>query len=107
MNSSKIYDAFESIMNLRKEEKNNSLIFSEHSPVKQKVDYCLSRLKDDFKEIIVKDFLENSYKYWWLESYSETNYYRKRFRAITAFVNLFNLIYENNIIFSNINSNCY
>ena len=62
--------------------------------------YCLNSLKSNFREILLKSYFNVSYKFWWVDKYSQSAYYRRRAKAVISFVNLFNLIYENFSYFS-------
>ena len=83
MNSRKIYNQFNSILK-NANQKN------------YQIKKCLRLLKDDYKEILENSFFKRIYDYWWVDCYSVTNYYRKRFRAIRSFVCLFNVMNETN-----------
>ena len=64
--------------------------------------YCLSALSYEYQKILRKSYFEDEYKFWWVDEYSKTAYYRKRIKAVTSFVKLFELINEN---FDNFSSN--
>ena len=81
MNSRKIYNKFYSILKQKETQKSKAIS-------------CLDFLKEDYKEILNNSFFNKIYEYWWLDYYSETNYYRKRFRAIRSFVNLYQTLDE-------------
>lgn len=66
--------------------------------------YCLKSLRYEFQRIINKSFMNVKYKYWWVEEYSKSTFYRKRNKAITSFVRLFEFIYEN---FNSVSVNPY
>ena len=59
------------------------------------LDYCLSSLKSDFQEILNESYFNVSYKFWWVDYYSKSAFYRRREKAITSFVSLFEMINEN------------
>ena len=65
------------------------------------VNYCLNALHFDYREIIVKSYLSPDYKFWWVDRYCKSSYYRKRIKAVNSFVRLYELIYENFRHFSN------
>lgn len=69
--------------------------FSGRLLFKEKLNYCLDHLKEEYREIINNSFLIACYQFWWLDKYSESAYYRKRFRAISSFVFLFKTFDEN------------
>ncbi len=57
--------------------------------------YCLSSLKEEYILILQNTYLTLSYQFWWLDYYSKSSFYRKRFTAVSSFVALFEMIYEN------------
>ena len=57
--------------------------------------YCLNSLKEEYRLILTKSYLDNSYQFWWLDYFCKSSYYRKRYWAIVAFVRLFEMIHEN------------
>ena len=57
--------------------------------------YCLDRLDLEYREIIERSYLDSEYEFWWVDKYCKTSFYRKREKAISSFVQLFDLIYEN------------
>ena len=58
-------------------------------------DYCLERLEYEYRNVLVNSFINCTYKFWWLEYYSKSTFYRMRERALVSFVSLFEMIYEN------------
>lgn len=96
MSSAEIYSDFYSIL------EDTKLV---NCKKKSDISSVLLLLKDEYREIINKSFLNTDYEYWWIETYSESTYYRKRFRAIRTFVNLFNFINENTV--SNSDATCF
>ena len=59
------------------------------------MNYCYHSLSYEYQRIFRKCYLDEEYKLWWEEEYSKTNFYRKRIKAVTSFVNLFEMKYEN------------
>lgn len=57
--------------------------------------YCLESLHPEYKRIMESILFNHNYKYWWLDHYSQSSFYRKRNKALTSFVLLFETIYEN------------
>lgn len=57
--------------------------------------HALNCLKDEYKQIIYKTYLGDYFKFWWIDYYCKSSYYRKRIVAVTAFVKIFEIIYEN------------
>ena len=62
-------------------------------------DYCYKSLSDEHREILNKTYINKNYRFWWVDRYSKSSYYRKRIIAITSFVHLFEFIYENFVHF--------
>ena len=56
---------------------------------------CLDRLHYEYKKIIIECFVNKKFKFWWMEYYSKSAFYRARSRAVVCFVSLFEMIYEN------------
>ena len=57
-------------------------------------DYCLTLLDEEYQTILKKSYIENDYEFWWVDYYCKSSYYRKRFSAVLAFVQLFEKNYE-------------
>lgn len=57
--------------------------------------YCLFSMKEEFKLILDNSYFKKKYQFWWVDYYCKSSYYRKRFKAVSAFVALFEMIYEN------------
>ena len=89
----KIYYQFREIM--KEEFKLRLKKKKDYSRFKFVFDYSFNSLSLEFQEIIKKTYLDSKFKFWWMELYPQTTFYRKRHRAISSFVHLFNLIYEN------------
>ena len=62
--------------------------------------YCVNQLDTDYKEIFVETYVKRSFKFWWVDKYCKSSFYRKRIKAIYSFVLLFEMIYENFYHFS-------
>ena len=58
-------------------------------------DYCMNLMRNNFRDILVNSYFNVTYKFWWVDHYCKSSYYRMRARAVSAFVNIFNIIYEN------------
>ena len=56
---------------------------------------CLNLMKDEYLLILQNSYFSPSYKFWWMDYYCKSSFYRKRIIAITSFVALFEMIYEN------------
>ena len=65
------------------------------------MNYCLNALRTDYREIMIESYINPVYRFWWVDKYCKSSFYRRRTKAITSFVNLYNLIYENYPSFSN------
>ena len=57
--------------------------------------YCMSLMRNNFKEILTKSYFDVDYKFWWVDKYCQSSFYRLRAKAVYSFMNLFNTIYEN------------
>lgn len=57
--------------------------------------FCLNQLEYEYKSLLIRSFLKCSYKFWWVDIYTKSTFYRMRARALSNFVSLFELIYEN------------
>ena len=90
-----IYEKFNEIIKIKTGLKNNSFDSNKRKIVIGIINHCLNSVEDDFGLILRKTYFENSYKFWWLDYFSKSTFYRKRFRAISLFVHLFEMIYEN------------
>ncbi len=58
-------------------------------------EYCLNLMKEEYLLILQNSYFRKCYKFWWMDYYCKSSYYRKRLVAITSFVSLFEMIYEN------------
>jgi len=95
MSTQEIYAKFNAVVNEAKLVNNDETIFS-------KITHCLNCIKEEYREILNKSYFAQDYKFWWIDFYSETTYYKKRFRAITSFVYLYDSLNEDfDIHFSN------
>jgi len=95
MRVKEIYCKFNQIIRKR-----NQVVFKgKQSFEYQKFNFTLSRslslLKEEYSMILNKTYFDCSYKFWWVDYYSKTCFYNKRFIAISSFVHLFYVIYEN------------
>ena len=64
------------------------------------LNYCLKSVKPSSREILLNSYFQRDYKFWWIDKYCKSSYYRMRTRAVHCFVNLFDTIYENFSYFS-------
>jgi len=53
-----------------------------------RIESAFKSLDTDSKRIINNDFFFNNYKFWWLELYSTSTYYRLKRVAMCNFLNL-------------------
>ena len=101
MHDQEIYLKFHQIVDVR-----NAIYASNFDGLKGKrylaiFDYCLNSLKEEYRFILEKSYLERNYQYWWLDYFCQSSYYRKRFWAINCCVHLFEMIHENFNDYSN------
>ena len=57
--------------------------------------YCLNSLKEEYQKILLESYFDVKYQYWWIDYYCQSHFYRKRFKAVNSFVNLFEIVNEN------------
>ena len=57
--------------------------------------YCANSMKNDYLFILENSYFKPTYQFWWLDYYCKSSYYRRRFTAVSSFVALFEMIYEN------------
>ena len=57
--------------------------------------YCTNLMKEEYLFILKNSYFNVTYRFWWLDYYCQSSYYRKRFTAVSSFVSLFEMIYEN------------
>ena len=65
-------------------------------------DYCLNSMSNEYRNVLDKTFINPSYKFWWVDYYSQSSFYRMRQKAVSSFVSLYMMIYENLNDFTNI-----
>ena len=98
MHVDKIYYEFNKIMSMRKPyqiHSSNEKEKKESERFEAILNFVLSQFKEEYKTIFTRTYLTNDYQFWWLEYYCKSSYYRKRCKAVTSFVRLFKMIYEN------------
>lgn len=90
----KNYSKFKCIL-----EKRNQLLYSgankDYEQFNKVINYCRNALNFEYLLIIDSYLKVIQFPFWWTENYSTSSFYRKRLKAITSFVLLFELIYEN------------
>ena len=91
MHDAKIYQKFDEILIAKR----NSRLNPNRDKFLAVLSYCLNSLGEDYRLILRKSYFENCYKFWWLDYFCKSSYYRKRFIAISSFVRLYEMIYEN------------
>ena len=91
MHDPKIYQKFNEILEAKKVNK----IMPNQDEFYAIISYCLNSLHEEYQLILNKSYFENSYKFWWIDYFCKSSYYRKRFTAVCSFVSLFEMIYEN------------
>ena len=65
------------------------------------LNYALDSLSYEYKRIMNHTYFERDYKFWWIDEYCKSSFYRKRDKAVASFVHMFELVYENFYHFSN------
>ena len=95
MRDYKIYSKINHLIEVRKQFLNLKEKNKEHLKFLGMFNYCLNSMKEEYLFILQNSYLNISYKFWWLDYYCKSSYYRKRFTAVSSFVSLFEMIYEN------------
>lgn len=95
MRDYKIYSKINQLIEVR-----NRLLFLKEKQMEDlkflgMFNYCLNSMKEEYLFILQNSYLKRSYQFWWLDYYCKSSYYRKRFTAVSSFVSLFEMIYEN------------
>lgn len=95
MRDKEVYLKIQQIIEIRRK----LLSAKESSLAKEKFlhmfEYCLNSMKEEYLRILQNSYFSKCYKFWWMDYYCQSSYYRKRLVAITSFVSLFEMIYEN------------
>ena len=92
MQNNEIYQKLDTILK-RKNSCSNDL--NSKTRLNAIINYCLNRLKSEYSTILINSYFKCDYVFWWADYYSKTDYYRKRIKAISSFVHLFEIIDEN------------
>ena len=95
MRDYKIYSKINHLIEVRKQFLNLKEKNKEHLKFLGMFNYCLNSMKEEYLFILQNSYLNISYQFWWLDYYCKSSYYRKRFTAVSSFVSLFEMIYEN------------
>lgn len=95
MRDYKIYSKINQLIEVRKQFLNLKEKNKEHLKFLGMFNYCLNSMKEEYLFILQNSYLNISYQFWWLDYYCKSSYYRKRFTAVSSFVSLFEMIYEN------------
>ena len=95
MHDLSFYTKFNKILNTRKTLRINRIQTDESKKFFKALNYSLKNLKDEYRMILENSFFECDYKFWWVDYFCKSSFYRKRYLAIVAFVRLFEMIYEN------------
>ena len=104
MRDYEIYKKLDSILLVRNKLLNGFEIANKESmQFLETIDNCLNQMGDEYLFILQMSYFKCSYKFWWLDYYCKSSYYRKRFFAVKSFVSLFEMMYEN----FNANSNSF
>lgn len=94
MHDNEIYEKFNEILMKRNIFLHSQKDVNERKEFLRIVSYCLDNLKDEYRLILYKSYFDNSFKFWWVDDYCKSSFYRKRFWAISSFVHLFEVVYE-------------
>ena len=69
--------------------------YEEYKRYKEVIEYCYKLMSYEYQRIFKKCFISDTYKFWWVDEYAKSNFYRKKIKTATAFVKLFEMKYEN------------
>lgn len=75
--------------------------YEKYKRYKEVIDYCYKSMSYEYQRILRKCFLNESFKFWWVDEYAKSNFYRKKIKTATAFVKLFEMKYESFNDYSN------
>ena len=95
MHKNEIYSRLESIIERKRRFNSDNFRSEERTQLNAIIKYCLKNLKEDYRDILLKSYFECDYPFGWVDYYCKSCYYRKRLKAVTSFVLLFEVIYEN------------
>ena len=95
MRDYKIYSKINHLIEVRKQFQTLREKKEEHLKFLGMFNYCLNSMKEEYLFILQNSYLNMTYQFWWLDYYCKSSYYRKRFTAVSSFVSLFEMIYEN------------
>jgi len=98
MQKKKIHTKFDSILAKKKELRFRLTTRDgrqEYFKFMSVLNYCLNQLTNEYREILEESYLNPKFRFWWVDKYCKSSFYRKRVTAISSFVRLFDLIYEN------------
>ena len=95
MHKNEIYSRLESVIERKRRFNSDNFRSEERTQLNAIIKYCLKSLKEDYRDILLKSYFECDYPFWWVDYYCKSCYYRKRLKAVTSFVLLFEVIYEN------------
>ena len=98
MNRKEVKSKMKQIL-LTKNGAENGLGTNSNYPKKERFDYVFDyvykSLNGEYQNILSKTYISPSFKYWWVEIYSKSSFYRLREKALTSFISLFEMMYEN------------
>ncbi|MGN1294948.1 MAG: MG284/MPN403 family protein [Bacilli bacterium] len=81
---------FADSINESEEEKNKKIIEIENARlVLRKATGALSMITPEYRNIIIREYIFNNDKIWWVNFYSRSTFYRKRTKAIDSFWNYY------------------
>ena len=84
----RIIEARKSVLSKKEKDKNDLIYLGIFN-------YVLGLMKKEYLFILTNSYFNNTYRFWWLDYYCKSSYYRKRVIAVNSFVSLFEMIYEN------------
>ena len=94
MHKNEIYSRLQTIIDRKRRFNSENFRSDERKQLNAIIRYCLQLLKEEYRNILIKSYFECDYPFWWVDYYCKSSYYRKRIKAVTSFVLLFETIYE-------------
>ena len=94
MHKNEIYTRLENIIERKRRFNSENFRSEERRQLNAIIKYCLKQLKEEYRNILIKSYFECDYAFWWVDFYCKSSYYRKRIKAVTSFVLLFEIIDE-------------
>lgn len=69
-------------------EENGDYIYDGNDEFVKHIDTILSLFPEEYERIIRNDYLEERTVKWWQQYYKKSTYYRRKYKAVSAFVDV-------------------